>query len=154
MVIIQDTREQLPYVFDRWPVSVQAAGLPVGDYSIQGFSDKVAIERKSLDDLINCLMGGNRIRFEKELSRARSFELFAVIVEASFHQISAKQYHGCMDPHAVLQSIVAFHIRYKVPFIFAGDRCGGEYLTFSLLQKFIYEIEKRFKQCRKMEVTG
>ena len=114
--ILADTREQTPYTFDRWNIKTQETGLPTGDYSLPGFESQIAIERKTLDDLINCLMGSNRSRFEKELSRARSYELFAVIVEANLHQISAKQYHSVMNPDAVLQSIVAFHVRYGAPF--------------------------------------
>ena len=156
MIILQDNRENLPYLFDRWPVEVKAATLKTGDYSLPGFTDQAAIERKSLDDLIGCLTGSNRSRFERELSRARSFELFVVIVESDLSQISNKQYHSVMNPDAVLQSIVAFHIRYGVPFLFAGDRCGAEYLTYSLLQKFLYEIQKRFKYAQQfnLEVEG
>jgi len=151
MIILADTREQIPYSFTRWPVSVQTASLTTGDYSLPGFEDKAAIERKSLDDLIGCLMGKNRERFERELCRARSYELFAVVIEANLFQILNKNYHSVMNPDAVLQSIVAFHVRYKIPFLFAGDRIGGEYLTYSLLQKYLYEIEKRFKQSQKCD---
>jgi len=69
MIILQDNRENLPYSFERWPVDVNAVTLQTGDYSLPGFTDQAAIERKSLNDLISCLMGGNRIRFEKELAR-------------------------------------------------------------------------------------
>lgn len=144
MKIIRDSREQLPYSFDRWPVSVQVSGIPTGDYSINGFEDKIAVERKSLNDLVSCLMGKNRDRFEKELTRARSYQVFAVVIEANLFQIMGKQYHSVMNPDAVMQSITAFYIRYGVPFLFAGDRSGGEYVTFSLLQKYVQEIQKRF----------
>lgn len=146
MIILTDTREQLPYPFDRWPVDIKEAGLSTGDYSLLGFEDKAAIERKSLNDLISCLKGKNRDRFEKELSRARSYELFIVVIEADLFQIASKNYHSVMNPDAVLQSITAFHIRYGIPFLFCGDRSGAEYMTYSLLQKYLYEIKKRYKQ--------
>ena len=156
MIILKDTREQAPYLFDRWNIKTQETGLTTGDYSILGFSDKIAIERKTLNDLISCLMDKQRERFEKELTRGRSYELFVVVIEANLFQISNKNYHSVMNPDAVLQSIIAFHVRYGVPFLFAGDRSGGEYMTFSLLSKYLYEIEKRFKQSKKynMEVEG
>jgi len=144
MQIIIDSREQLPYQFDRWPVSVTTASLTTGDYSIQGFQDKAAIERKSLDDLVGCLTGKGRTRFEKELSRARSLELFVVVVEADFCQIAGKRYYSAMNPESVLQSVAAFHIRYNTPFLFCGDRAGAEYITHSLLHKYVQEIRKRF----------
>ncbi len=142
MIILKDTREQIPYSFKKFPVTVEPSLLPTGDYSILGFEDKIAIERKSLNDLVSCLMGKNRDRFERELTRARSYQVFAVVIEANLFQIMGKQYHSIMNPDAVMQSITAFYIRYGVPFLFAGDRSGGEYVTFSLLSKYLYEIEK------------
>ena len=143
--ILTDTREQLPYTFENYPVQIGRAALTVGDYSLAGFQDRIAIERKSLNDLIGCLTGTNRIRFEKELARAGSFERFAVVVESDIQDVSAGHYVSKMQPHAALQSITAFYIRYGIPFLFCGNRDGAEYMTFSILQKYYYEIEKRFK---------
>ena len=69
--ILFDSREQLAYGFERYDCEVMQAALPVGDYSLPGFEDRIAIERKSLDDLIACLMGTNRDRFERELAKSR-----------------------------------------------------------------------------------
>ena len=154
MIILTDTREQLPYSFDRWPIEIQTAGLPTGDYSLSGFENQIAVERKSLNDLIGCLIGKNRVRFEKELTHARQYELFAVVIEADFFQIANKNYHSVMNPDAVLQSITAFYIRYKIPFLFCGNRSGAEYMIYSLLQKYLYEIEKRYKQSQKSMKTA
>ena len=144
MIILTDTREQKPYSFTTYQTTTAAAALSCGDYSLKGFQDRVAVERKSLADLIGCLTGKDRTRFEKELARAGSYERFAVVVEASLQDISGRRYRSAMEPHAVLQSVTAFYIRYGIPFLFCGDRGGAEYLTHSILQKFAYEIEKRF----------
>ena len=80
--ILIDSREQNPHTFQGYEVEVESAALPVGDYSLPGFTDIVAIERKSLEDMVSCLMGSNRERFERELARARHYELFTVVVEA------------------------------------------------------------------------
>jgi len=156
MIILADSREKQPYDFNRWPVEIQEAGLKTGDYSIFGFEDKISIERKSLNDLIGCLKGKDRERFEKELARARSYELFAVIIEADLSDVANGLYQSQMKPTAAIQSITAFHVRYGVPFLFCGNRAGGEYLTFSLLSKYVYEIHKRYEQLQKHneEVTG
>jgi len=149
LTIIIDTREQAPYQFSRWPVTVHRAGLPTGDYSIPGFEDKAAVERKSLDDLVGCLMGENRHRFERELSRGRAYDLFSVVVEADLQDIACRRYQSKMKPEAALQSITAFYIRYQVPFLFCGSRAGAEYMTYSLLSKYLYEIRKRYDMARK-----
>lgn len=143
--ILTDTREQLPYSFEKYAVQTEAAALAAGDYSLAGFQDRVAVERKSLNDLIGCLTGADRSRFEKELARAGSFERFAVVVEASLQDLTAGRYTSNMEPHAALQSITAFYIRYGIPFLFCGNRDGAEYMTFSIIQKYFYEIEKRFR---------
>ena len=149
MIILTDSREQLPYSFTRWPVEIQTASLTTGDYSLPGFESQIAIERKSLDDLISCLMGANRSRFEKELSRARSYELFAVVVESDLADVAKGLYQSNMKPTPALQSISAFHVRYGIPFLFCGNRAGAEYITYSLLSKYVYEIKKRFEQSKK-----
>ena len=84
MQILIDTREQAPFTFKGYDVAPETATLPVGDYSLPGFQDWAAVERKSLNDLIGCLMGKDRERFERELARGRHYDLFAVVVEATW----------------------------------------------------------------------
>ncbi|KAF0235302.1 MAG: ERCC4 domain-containing [Desulfovibrionaceae bacterium] len=142
LTIIVDTREQAPYAFERFQAESVRAGLPTGDYSLPGHERHAAIERKSLDDLIGCLAVG-RDRFERELARGRSMDLFAVVVEASMEDVARHRYTSRMDPHAALQSILAFQVRYACPFVFAGSRAGGEYITYWTLQKYVREVEAR-----------
>jgi ERCC4-type nuclease len=150
MRILIDTREQLPFSFTRFPgVETERATLPAGDYSLPGFEDRIAIERKELNDLIACLMNGNRDRFERELSKLRFFDLAAVVVESSLDDVSKGRYRSEMKAHAALQSIFAFQVRYRVPFIWAGNRAGAEYVTYSLLEKYMAEIEKQYHQAAK-----
>lgn len=148
MVILIDTREQTPFTFNGYDVEPQPVALPVGDYSLPGLLDRVAIERKSLGDLVGCLMGGNRDRFERELAKARHYDLFAVVVEAALEDVRRWKYRSEMKPHAVLQSLCAFQVRYRTAFIWAGDRRGAEYVTYSLLAKFLYEIERQYKSIK------
>jgi len=123
--------------------------LSTGDYSLLGFEDRISIERKSTDDLIGCL-SQDRERFERELTRARNFEQFAVVIEDSLPNIMAGRYRSQMKSVAVIQSIAAFSIRYRVPFLFCGNRLGGELMVYSLLSKYAYEIRKRFDRLHKI----
>jgi len=154
ITFIADSREQQPYSFEQWPVNVVHAGLPAGDYSIMAFEDRAAIERKELNDLVACLMGDNRTRFARELARLRSYELAAVVIEANLQDLARGRYQSQMKPKSAMQSITAFFIRYQVPFLFCGDRRGSEYMTFSLLSKYLYEIQKRYEQARKVGAAG
>lgn len=63
MIIIVDTREQLPY----WTTT--RATLMVGDYTTKKLKGIFHIERKSLQDLYGTLTSGNQ-RFKAELFRA------------------------------------------------------------------------------------
>lgn len=146
MRILIDTREQAPFTFTGYDVAPETATLPCGDYSLPGFQDRAAIERKSLKDLIGCLMGKDRERFVRELARGRRYDLFAVVVEASLSDVSEGRYRSDMKPQAALQSIVTFQVRYRVPFVWAGNRTGAEYMTYSLLSKYLREIGERYKQ--------
>ncbi len=77
--IVYDTREQRPYDFACFGTEVERGTLATGDYSLTGHEQRAAIERKSLDDLVGCLTVG-RARFERELDRGRTLNLFAVVV--------------------------------------------------------------------------
>ena len=55
--VVCDSREQQPYTFAGFPAVVEVAGLEAGDYSLAGFERRVAIERKSIQDLVGCLTG-------------------------------------------------------------------------------------------------
>ena len=54
-VIVVDTREQEPLVFERL-TSVRGT-LKTGDYSVAGLQDLFSIERKTVADLVGCCMG-------------------------------------------------------------------------------------------------
>lgn len=151
MIILTDTREQNPYLFRGYEVTPEPATLSVGDYSLPGFEDRVAIERKELNDLVGCLMNGNRDRFERELARARHYDLFAVVVEAPLASVSQGRYRSEMKAEAALQSIITFQVRYRVPFMWCGNRAGAEYITHGLLSKYLREIGERFKLATKSQ---
>lgn len=94
--VLVDHREGLPYTFadlpakKRWKgrlfVSCETTYLRTGDYTIAGYEDRFAIERKSLEDLYATL-GQDRQRFEAELERLNEMEFAAVVIEATLREI-------------------------------------------------------------------
>lgn len=146
MKILIDTREQTPFTFQGKPygdVQTETATLATGDYSLAGLTDKVAIERKSLADLVQCL-GRERERFERELIRAAALDCFAVVIEADWRELAQGQYRSQLNPHSACQSIAAFTARLHVPFFFAGSRSGAEYCAWSLLRQYLEGARKRY----------
>jgi hypothetical protein len=147
MRIVIDTREQAPFAFKHEKyigVVIEPGALDTGDYSLAGLTDKVAVERKSLPDLVACL-GRERERFERELQRAAALDAFAVVVEASWTELAAGQYRSQLNPHAACQSVAAFMARHRIPFLFAGSRAGAEYVCWSFLHQYLKSARKRFK---------
>jgi len=135
-----DTREQQPYKFEN---SSEVGAIPIGDYSICGLENHIAIERKELNDLIGCLTNG-RGRFEKELFKGKALDYFALVIEASLSDLVNGHYRSEMNPKSAVQSLLAFSIRYKLPIFFAGSRKYGQRVTESLLCKYAREIEQKF----------
>jgi hypothetical protein len=71
------------------------------------------------------------------------------VVESSLAALLSGNYRGKLNPHAGAQSIAAFMARYRIPFIFAGDRITGEYLTYSFLKQYLQGAYKRLAAIQK-----
>ena len=135
LVIIVDTREQRPYEFEKYPVRVKHEKLDTGDYSVEGFENIFAIERKSLDDLVNTISRG-RDRFNDEIIRGNSLAEFDVYVEASKLDVKVGDYYSKMHPNAVLGSLRAWENTHNVDFIFTGSRDRAEARAYSQLYQW------------------
>jgi len=156
MKIIADSREQQPFPFHQEKyagVEVVQGGLDTGDYSLAGLTDRVAVERKSLPDLVLCL-GRERERFEREIQRAAALDAFAVVVESSWAELAAGQYRSQLNPHSACQSILAFSCRYRTPFLFAGSRAGAKYITWGFLKQYLDSAKKRYTAIVKAHGNG
>jgi ERCC4-type nuclease len=137
LCIIQDTREQAPYTFAciTPPPLVEVATLASGDYSLRGFENQVAIERKSLADLFGTV-GQGRDRFERELERLSHFRFAAVVIEAGFETIRQRPpVRSRLKPKTVFRSMIAWMIRYGVHFERCPNRAAAEVWTYLLLER-------------------
>jgi DNA excision repair protein ERCC-4 len=131
LVFVVDTREQLPY--DLAPAMVKA--LRTGDYSVAGLEDRVAIERKSLDDLVGCLTR-DRKRFKRELERGAELEYFALVVEGTLLDLAGGNFKSRMNVKSAVQSVIGMSVAFRVPVWFVHNRNHGRRVTESLLEKF------------------
>lgn len=131
--ILVDTREQAPLRFSE-AVDVQRATLPTGDYSVAGASDRVAIERKSLPDLVACC-GPERERFLDCCRRLQGYPVRAVVVEASIEHVLAHAYRSRLLPQSVIGTTIAIFVDYGVPTLWAGDASNAANLTERILSR-------------------
>ena len=97
--IVVDTREQEPYTFPVDGISTIRRKLDAGDYSLEGFEERVAVERKSLDDFVSTVIRHRR-RFHAELRKMRRLDAACVVVEAGFDDVLASRYTSSAHPHA------------------------------------------------------
>lgn len=130
MVVI-DTREQLRYGYHE----AESKCLPTGDYSIRGYEDRIAIERKELGDFLNCV-GRERKRFERELQRLADLEFGAVVIEASLTNITQGNGYSKVHPQSAVMSIIGWTLKYKIPFFLCDNRRNARKLVYHLLRKF------------------
>lgn len=148
MIITVDSREQAPYAFTgpRYEgVTVEVAALQTGDYSLHGLTDRIALERKSLDDLTGTLTRG-RERFQRECERGRGLDFFGLVIEASLEDVRLHRYRSQLSSQSLLQTLAAWSVRYNLHVLWCGSRQGGEYMVFSLLQKYLREQERRLSE--------
>lgn len=151
MTIIVDTREQRPFHFAHTKYQYTktiTASLVTGDYSLLGLEHVLAVERKSLDDLIQCL-GKERNRFEKELARSRALQSFMVVIESTWHDVINGRYKSRMTPESAANSILAMQARWRCPFFFAGDRKQAEAATFNFLRHYLENAHRNLKNILK-----
>ena len=147
IIIIKDTREPEVGSWDAYFTAPSVRGtLKTGDFSLLGYDNKIAIERKELNDLIGCLTT-NRDRFERELERSQEMDFFCVICEGSYRQLAEGAYRSRMNPKSAIESISAFEIRYGTHFLFAGNKELAAKKAESLLLKYHREQMKQ-ESCR------
>lgn len=129
VIAITDTREKLQ--LDLSPLETEVKGLKVGDYSVLGMEDEIAIERKSLGDLIVCVTH-ERERFDRNIEKLKKYKYKAIVVEADWCAIDMKQYRSVVEPAAVYGSLMGWAL-YDISIIFAGDRIRAGKMVARLL---------------------
>lgn len=135
ITVLVDTREQNP--FDLTPLKTKSATLKTADYSVQGLEKIVAVERKSLQDYIQCV-GRERERFDHEMQRILAFPARLLIIEGSLDQIIAKQYIGEVSPNAAMGSALGWMAQ-GIPVLFCRDRPTAAKMT----ARFLFTAARR-----------
>ena len=125
-IVLIDTREKDPFDFSRFPnwiAEEKRRKLDVGDYSIQGMEKVLALERKSLSDLITTLIQ-QRSRFFKMCEKLAQYRWRALLVEASYEDIKSpydEEYNTLAHPNAVSGTLDALEARFSIPVIYTSQ---------------------------------
>jgi ERCC4-type nuclease len=146
--VVIDSDEKLPYTFLGIKSDARAGGrvlavplmrrsLRTGDYSLRGYESRVAVERKSLQDLYGTL-GRRRACFERELARLNEMEFACVVVEANWETILCDPpERSQLRPKVVYRSVLAWQQRFvRVHWLMMGSRRLAEVTTLRVLDRF------------------
>lgn len=141
LVVVVDTREKTPYLFESLGAQMVRRKLDSGDYSAAGYESRIAIERKTKADAYGCL-GKQRARFKREIERLAGYEYAAIVIECSFSDfLRNPPATSQMSPRAAVNSLLSWSVRYGVHVWFADERDLGEAMTLRLLEKFVKDRE-------------
>lgn len=139
-VVIVDTREQEPYVFDPERVHIVRRKLVAGDYSLEGHETAIAAERKTLDDYVASVVN-QRDRFSRELHLLSAYDLACIVVEASLEDVLAHRYRSGAHPNAVLGATLSVIVDKNVPVFFCGDRQIARRFVEGLLCRYHQKVQ-------------
>lgn len=156
--MVVDQQEGHPWTFQgfladkkqgggRLVVPRRRAHLKTGDYSIEGCEEKVTVERKSMDDLVQTLAGG-RARFAREHERMAAMGRgnAVVMVEGSWRDIFEEKRESRMHPKTIHRTALSWFQRYGVAWWFFGSRRLAEESCLRFLQLWYrHESEERDK---------
>lgn len=138
-----DSREQTP--LDLNPLRTEPATLATGDYSVKGLEHVIAIERKSLGDLVSCC-GTERERFEREIQRLIGYPVRCLVVESDWCEIEMRQWSqkSTITPKIVIGSLLGWAAA-GIPLVMAGNhRRAGE-----LVSRMLYiAARRRYREAR------
>jgi hypothetical protein len=134
--IVYENREvgngKRPWLFleRRWPMVKEY--MKTGDYTIKGFEDILAIEKKQdIRELFQCLTASERPRFKRFLKRLSKFEVKCIVVGESFCADKiykeVKRLRYVSNGKCGLTAETAFYwiaeigITYNIPVLFVGS---------------------------------
>ena len=156
MLILVDQREKQPWTFKdirrthpACDFQTRAANLAAGDYTLEGFEERIAIERKSPRDACIALQQ-NFDRFDNEFSRMNKMDAAWIVVEAPLARYTGGngadyyQVLACVQKRQhVLRGMMNLMIRYpRIQWKFCQSPEEAEWFTFLQLLKF-YHAAKR-----------
>jgi hypothetical protein len=154
MIIIQDTREKLPWSFISYEgcKEQKIKSLSEGDYTLSDYTNLIAIERKRTVNEIANNLGKKYVQFKKELEKLKKYRFKYVICE--FLQAEVAIYPTGLPPFIkkkikiggkfLLKRIEEVVNNYEIEFVYCNNRYDAQDKAYELITKakYIYDQEK------------
>lgn len=138
--IIIDTREQNPYSFEGF--ACKKIALPAGDYSLLGYENSIAVERKSLDDFVQTVIH-SQTRFSNELNKLGQYFAAIIVVEGTEQNILDHKYKSKAHPNSILALAKSITTHWNIPVQFSANRQSARHFT----EQFLVSSLERILQC-------
>jgi len=128
-VVLVDTREKQPLTIyanhPNWIGGERRCKLKTGDYTVEGMESLLALERKSLADLVACTVVYRKLFFAN-CERLAKFRWKAILIEASYEDIKTPfdefDIPSEVHPNAVCGTLDAIEAKFNIPIIYTSTR--------------------------------
>lgn len=154
VTVLVDTREQTP--LDLAPLRTTAATLSTGHYSLAGLEHFVAIERKSLNDLLGCV-GRERERFDREVHRLAAYPVRVLLIESTWGEIELGQWRGSLTSEQVQGALLGWIASgLQVELVGTHERTGrfASRLLYTIASRKYRELRTLFNGSRSAAIAG
>ena len=146
--IVIDSAEHMGYTFGRftnWFSGTVRRRLSVGDYTLLGMEKEIAVERKTLPDLVNSIIQ-ERGNFISRCEKLSSFKKKCFVIEGTLSLLKTPYEESHAHPNAVLGSIIAAQERWDIPVHFLDN--------FLLAEEFVASMLSKYHAYRWLETNG
>jgi hypothetical protein len=146
--VIIDSAEYMGYTFGRftnWFAGTLRKRLSVGDYTLLGMEKEIAVERKTLPDLVNSIIT-RRGDFISKCERLSSFKKKCFVIEGTLGSLKTPYEQSGAHPNAVLGSIIAAQERWDIQVHFLDN--------FRLAEEFVASMLSKYHAYRWLEENG
>ena len=143
MVFVVDSREQRPYSLrgvEEGMIEQVEDKLKVGDYSVQGYEDLMAYERKSHDDLFACLTS-KRKHFVSQLVRLAEIPHRGLLIDATVAAVLLGHLFCKLDGIEALRRLFRETTSRAIPVYFC-DSHGGDVASILLHEAWKQEVKR------------
>jgi DNA excision repair protein ERCC-4 len=138
--IVVDTREQMAFPLTGFDIVRKK--LNAGDYSLEGYEDRVAVERKNPADAWACV-GSGRARFVDCLERLAGLDRAAIVIECSLSEFAVKPpYVKRITPATAVGSYISWSCRYRIPVFWCDNRQYAERVAVRFLAAYLKHVVK------------
>lgn len=120
--VLVDSREKTPYKF---PCRTETTKLEAGDYTVAGYEDLIAIERKSHSDIYRCL-SSDLSRFKKQIRKLSKRAIAFILIDTSLSAFLLGHFYSSLRGEEAYHRLLSLMVDFpNVHFMFVENR-GAE----------------------------